>query len=367
MGGGLIGLVGLTLTTYADLERLAADTIIDVRSPSEFAEDQLPGAINLPVLSDAERARVGTIYKQDSPFLARKIGAALVARNSALHLEGPLSKMSGGWRPVVYCWRGGQRSGAFATILSQIGWRAEVIEGGYRAYRRTVSEMLYDAPFRVPIVLLDGNTGTAKTELLVRLADKGFQTLDLEAMANHRGSLFGWVGEQPSQRRFESIVAQAIAGLDADRPVIIEAESPKIGRLSLPPSLLKPMRAAPRIIVDAPLQARADYLVRTYQEIALDRTRLASVIEKLRPMHSAERISGWQSMAREGKLVSLAAELMAKHYDPRYDKMRARHGGPSCTLTASALDDAALARLADGVAGRLDAQAWQERCLVESD
>src|SRR6056297_1023808 len=177
-----------------DLPALMAegfDTIIDVRSPAEYAEDHLPGAISMPVLSDEERARVGTIYVQDDPFKARKIGAALVARNAAHHLETALAGKDGGYRPLVYCWRGGQRSGAFASILAQIGWRVERLDGGYRSYRRFVSEALYQRDFPVPVVLLDGNTGTAKTDLLHALAARGVQMLDLEGHANHSGSLFG--------------------------------------------------------------------------------------------------------------------------------------------------------------------------------
>ena len=140
----------VTLHSLCDLGALPFDQVIDVRSPAEYAEDHLPGAISLPVLSDAERARVGTIYVQEDRFLARKIGAALVARNAAAHIEGPLADRDGGWRPLVYCWRGGQRSGAFTGILQQIGWRAETIAGGYRSYRRLVVAALYDSPFPAP-------------------------------------------------------------------------------------------------------------------------------------------------------------------------------------------------------------------------
>ena len=347
--------MAISITTYADLEAIDADTIIDVRSPSEFAEDHLPGAINLPVLSDQERARVGTIYKQESPFLARKVGAALVARNAAAHLEGALADKPGGWRPLVYCWRGGQRSGSFAAILSQIGWRAEVIEGGYRAYRRMISAMLYDATLLAPLVLLDGNTGTAKTEILERLSERGCQVLDLEGLANHRGSLFGWVGDQPSQRAFESALAACLARLDPGRPVVVEAESSKIGRLSLPPSLLKPMRTARRIVVQAPLEARAAYLVRRYRDLVSDPGRVSQIIEKLRPMHSSETVSAWKGLVEARAAVALAARLMSEHYDPRYEKMRARHGGTGSVqiVEAADLDDAALERLSDAIAQRV--------------
>ncbi|NNE86436.1 MAG: tRNA 2-selenouridine(34) synthase MnmH, partial [Silicimonas sp.] len=168
------------LKSLGDLGDLHFDTIIDVRAPAEFAEDHIPAAINLPVLSDEERARVGTIYVQKSPFLARKIGAALVARNAAAHIEEHLMGFDGGWQPLVYCWRGGQRSGSFASILAQIGWRVETLEGGYQSYRRLVVDRLYQAAYPARPVLLDGNTGTAKTEVLARLPQYGVQVIDLE-------------------------------------------------------------------------------------------------------------------------------------------------------------------------------------------
>ena len=179
------------LNSLSDLSALPFDTVIDVRSPAEFAEDHIPGAINLPVLDNDERARVGTIYVQDSPFEARKIGAALVARNAAKHIEERLMDHDRDWKPLIYCWRGGQRSGSFATILKQVGWRAKVVEGGYRSYRRLVKQAVYDTPFTAPVTLLDGNTGSAKTEILTLLQARGVQVIDLEGLANHRGSLFG--------------------------------------------------------------------------------------------------------------------------------------------------------------------------------
>ena len=207
-----------TLTALTDLAGLSYDDIIDVRSPAEFAQDHVPGAISLPVLSDKERARVGTIYKQVNPFDARKIGAALVSRNAATHIEGPLANRTGGWRPLVYCWRGGQRSGSFAVILKQIGWRADTLEGGYRAYRRLVARLLHDDPLPWRIILIDGNTGTAKTRLLGELAAQGAQVLDLEHLAQHKGSLFGGLnGPQPAQKMFESRLASALIPLDPAR------------------------------------------------------------------------------------------------------------------------------------------------------
>jgi tRNA 2-selenouridine synthase len=204
-----------TLTDTRALGQAGFDTIIDVRSPSEYAEDHVPGAVSMPVLSDAERAEVGTIYTQESPFRARKIGAALVARNAARHIEERLMGMEGGWRPLVYCWRGGQRSGSFASILGQIGWRVEVLEGGYRTWRRLVVGRLYDADLGLRLIRLDGYTGTAKTALLAEVAALGGQVIDLEGLARHRGSILGDVeGVQPAQKGFETALVQALDGLD---------------------------------------------------------------------------------------------------------------------------------------------------------
>ena len=197
----------LLLTSLADLQGLAVDTIIDVRAPAEYAEDHLPGAINLPVLSDAQRAEVGTNYTQVSPFNARKIGGALVAQNTATHLQGPLADKDGAWQPLVYCWRGGQRSGAFATILDQVGWRVQLLKGGYQSYRREIVKTLYETPLSHRLMLIGGGTGTAKTALLHQLAEQGAQSLDLEGIACHRGSLFGGISTpQPGPRRYTLIL-----------------------------------------------------------------------------------------------------------------------------------------------------------------
>ncbi|WP_149140054.1 tRNA 2-selenouridine(34) synthase MnmH [Gemmobacter caeruleus] len=345
--------MAITLHQLTDLAAQGFDDIIDARAPAEYAEDHLPGAISLPVLDDAERARVGTIYKQVSPFSARKIGGALVAQNVARHLQGPLADKPGGWRPLVYCWRGGQRSGSFATILSQIGWRVETLAGGYKAWRGLVVKALYDDPLPAPVVLLDGNTGTAKTELLGLLAARGVQVIDLEGLAHHRGSLFGQRGAQPGQRGFEGRLALALAGLDPRRPVVIEAESAKVGQCRLPPRLWRAMVAAPRLEIRAPVAARATYLARTYADLTADPARLVATIDLLRPLHAASRIEEWQAMAATGAFVPLAEALITAHYDPRYSRHRARTTAPATTFDTDDLTPPHLAALADRLAATL--------------
>jgi tRNA 2-selenouridine synthase len=335
-----------------DADRSAFDTVIDVRSSAEFAEDHIPGAINLPVLSNEERAEVGTIYVQDDPFKARKIGAALVARNTAGHLQTALKDQPGGWRPLVYCWRGGQRSGSFATILKEIGWQVRVLDGGYKSYRRAVQTRLYETALPHRFVILDGNTGTAKTELIHRLGQRGVQSLDLEGLANHRGSLFGHRdGGQPGQKAFESELAESLRRLDPTKPTVVEAESSRIGRLNVPPAVWKRMEDAPRIVIAAPLGARARFLARVYGDIVADFDRLADRLDALKPYQSKDSIERWRALAEAGEHETLAAELMEQHYDPRYGRERDRHDRETLArLDTVSLEPEALETLADQLA-----------------
>ncbi len=344
----------VTLKSINDLKALDFDDIIDVRAPSEYADDHLPGAISLPVLDDEERARVGTIYKQISPFDARKLGAALVSRNAARHLETVLADRDGSWRPLVYCWRGGQRSGSFATILRQIGWRVETIEGGYKAWRNLVLDAVTNGPFPAPLTVLDGNTGSAKTDLLNLLPERGVQVIDLEGLANHRGSLFGNMGPQPGQRAFECRLALAIAALDPARPVVVEAESAKVGECRVPPRLWSAMKTAPRIVVKASRDERAAYLTRAYADMTADPGRLTATLDAMRAMHPRDRIEAWAAMADAGEFTALADSLMEHHYDPRYEKHRARVDVKTTDLPAESLATGALPALADRLAAMLN-------------
>ncbi|MDP1737555.1 MAG: tRNA 2-selenouridine(34) synthase MnmH [Caulobacter sp.] len=342
----------LTLQT-ADAASLARyETIIDVRSPGEFAKDHLPGAINLPVLTDEERAEVGTIYVQESRLKANRIGAAYVARNIARHLETALADRPQTFAPLVYCWRGGQRSESMATILSRIGWRTSLLAGGYRTYRRHVQARLYDETWPLKVVLLDGDTGTGKTEILGRLGARGLQTLDLEGMAGHRGSLFGGLpGQpQPDQKGFESALLRAMEALDPARLVVVEAESSRIGDLMVPPALWARMQAAPRIEVAAPREARARYLVSAYSDITADHDLIEAVLGRL-PVHPSQtRLEGWRALLAAGDYAALAEALMELHYDPAYRRGRRKDGRePLAVIAVETLDGQSLDQAADEI------------------
>ena len=320
------------------------DAIIDVRSPAEFAEDHLPGAVNWPVLDDEQRRVVGTLYVQESALAARKIGAALVARNIAHHLETALADKPAAFEPLVYCWRGGQRSNAMALILAQVGWRTLVLKGGYKTYRRDAQTRLYHKPIPHRLIVLSGETGSGKTEILNRVAALGGQVLDLEALALHRGSLFGaHAGKpQPSQKWFESSLLEQLDKCDPSRPVLVEAESYKIGNRTLPPSLWQAMASAQRIDLEAPLDIRAGYLLRTYPGIAADRALLELAFSQLQLYPGRKRLAAWREMADAGDFLTLIREVVERHYDPAYASSLRREQRVSLgAIPLSALDEPA--------------------------
>ncbi|HET9734551.1 MAG TPA: tRNA 2-selenouridine(34) synthase MnmH [Burkholderiales bacterium] len=305
----------------------AHDAIIDARSPAEYAEDHLPGAISLPVLEDAERARVGTLYKQVSPFAARRLGAALVARNIARHLEGPLAAHPKGWRPLVYCWRGGKRSGAFVHVLREVGWDAHALAGGYKSYRRFVVEELARLPREFTFRVIQGATGSGKSRLLRALAQAGAQVLDLEALAAHRGSVLGDLPgrPQPSQKAFESQVLAQLARLERARPVFVEGESRKIGQLQVPEALIERMRAADCLMLEASTATRVALLMDEYRHFFADPATLCRQLDCLVPLHGRARIEEWKALAADNAWEALVARLLEEHYDPAYRRSAQRN------------------------------------------
>lgn len=303
------------------------DSIVDARTPSEYAEDHIPGAICAPVLDDAERAEVGTMYKQVSPFEAKKVGASLVSRNVSHHIEKLFRDKDRAWRPLVYCWRGGKRSGAMAHILREVGWDAHTLEGGYKAYRRWVVEQLLILPARLSFVVIHGPTGSGKSRLLAALCDAGAQVLDLEALAGHRGSVLGGLpGQpQPSQKMFESTLLRQLTSLDPAKPVFVEAESKKIGELQVPEALMERMRASPCVALDTPLETRVELLLGEYRHFLGDRPALEAQLDCLAALHGKEKIGAWKDLARGGEWREFVARLLAEHYDPAYRRSSSRN------------------------------------------
>ena len=324
------------------------DTIIDARSPAEFALDHLPGAVNWPVLSDAQRLTVGTLYVQTGALEARKLGAAMVARNIADHLDRWIADKPRDWQPLVYCWRGGQRSGTLAWFLDQIGFRSARLAGGYNGFRAVVRQDLADWPARLQLRVLAGRTGSGKTRLLQALHSVGAQVLDLEALASHRGSILGNLpGQpQPSQKQFDNRLWQALRDLDATRPVFVESESKKIGRLQLPDALIQHMHAQGRVLhVEMPDDARVQLLLEDYGFFADDAEAFCRLLDGLVTLRGRDTVGGWQALARAGHWREVFGQLMRAHYDPLYQRSMDRH--------YNGLANAEVVTLADGGASTL--------------
>jgi len=325
--------------TLAQLD--AFDEVIDVRSPGEFEEDHIPGAVNLPVLDNEERARVGTIYKQVSPFEAKRLGAALVSRNIARHLEGHLADKPKKYRPLVYCWRGGSRSGSITHVLRSIGWQAAQLEGGYKTYRAAVLADLDRLPGQLHFTVVCGPTGVGKSRFLRALKELGGQVLDLEALAAHMGSVLGAYPEQeqPSQKYFESLVWDALRRFGADRPVYVESESKRIGNLHTPEILLRSMRASKCLNLEAPAAVRVALLKEEYAHFLADPGRLNEQLDRLVALRGGDVVAGWKQLAEAGRWDDLVGELLELHYDPAYRRSLGRNfvlseGGPSLTLAS---------------------------------
>src|SRR3954469_5270715 len=348
------------------------DTVIDARTPAEYALDHVPGAVSAPVLDDAERAQVGTLYKQVSPFEAKKLGAALVAKNVARHIDTLFSDKDKSWRALVYCWRGGKRSGAMAHILREVGWRADTLPGGYRAYRRWVGEALSTRPEQLEFIVVHGPTGSGKSRYLAALARAGAQVIDLERLAAHRGSVLGGMpgepqpapkgvaraggagggrGEpQPTQKWFESRVLAELQACKPGEPIFVEGESKKIGELQVPEALMDRMRASRCLRLATDLETRVTLLLDEYRHFLADRAPLDAQLDCLTALHGGARIAEWKALAAAGDWREFVARLLAEHYDPAYERSAARNlprlaQAPTVRISGAdthAFDDAAI-------------------------
>jgi tRNA 2-selenouridine synthase len=340
------------LATLAQLAEF--DEIIDVRSPAEYADDHLPRAINCPVLSNEERARVGTLYKQVSTFEARKIGAAMVSRHIGEHIEALFLDKPRDWRPLVYCWRGGKRSGAFTYILREIGWDAHRLDGGYKTWRRHVVERLATLPASFDYRVISGATGNAKSRVLEALGELGAQTLHLEALAAHKGSVLGALPnvQQPTQRMFETNLYQVLSALDPGRPVYVEAESRRIGSIHLPDAVLAGIRAAPCIRLEATREARVAFLLRDYDYFIANPGWLAEKIVHLKGLQSDETLAHWQALIAAGDFRTLFGELLEKHYDPLYQRSQSKNYSgydQAANFATDDLSEAGIRRLSESI------------------
>ncbi|MFZ6742690.1 tRNA 2-selenouridine(34) synthase MnmH [Undibacterium sp. JH2W] len=317
------------LLNFSDVyqRRAEFDSIIDVRSPAEFAEDHIANAINCPVLSNEERIVIGTMYKQVGAFEAKRLGAALVAKNIGQHIENLFQDKPRDWKPLIYCWRGGNRSGAMAHIFAKIGWPVTQLNGGYKAYRQYVNQSLDSELQQFQWRVLCGPTGSGKSRSLQALAALGAQVLDLELLAAHRGSVLGGMPghAQPSQKQFDSRIFEQIQKFDTRKTIYVEAESKKIGNLRVPENLMQTMRASSCVQLSLPLGKRVELLLEEYAHFIINTESLNEQLHFLTSLHGKERISRWKQMAENGQVQQLVSELLEQHYDPAYGKSVARN------------------------------------------
>lgn len=341
-----------TLPATEALTRLHSfDAIIDARTEDEHALDHLPGAVNWPTLDNAERITIGTMYKQVNAFEAKKRGAALSARNIAAHIEREVLDKPKGWKPLVYCWRGGNRSGALATILGAIGFQVTLIEGGYKAWRAALVDDMPRLAQRLHYRVVCGPTGSGKTRLLHALAAQGAQVLDLEALANHRSSVLGHIPgvEQPSQKRFDSLIWAALQGFDPGRPVFVESESKKVGNVRVPDALIEAMRSSPCIDLKLSDKERVALLLEDYDFFVKDPSFFCQRLEALTELRGKAVVGAWIEKVKAGQTPAVVLELLTEHYDPMYTQSIQRNFKQYDTALPCVLADRSPAALA-GVA-----------------
>ncbi len=298
------------------------DAILDARTESEYALDHLPGAENWPTLRDEERIIVGTLYKQVSPFEARKRGGVLAARNIANNIEAFAMDKPRQWAPLAYCWRGGKRSGSLSLVLDQVGFKVTLVEGGYKAFRAAMLEDTVLQSQRLRFEVVCGTTGCGKTRLLHALAAEGAQVLDLEGLANHRSSLLGAVPglPQPSQKRFDTLVWDTLRRFDASRPVYVESESKKVGNVTVPVALIERMHASPCIQLDLSNAERIELLLEDYSHLVQDTDYFCQRLDLMTDFRGKVVVQTWKDQVMAGDFRPVVQELLTQHYDPSYLK-----------------------------------------------
>jgi len=295
------------------------DLIIDARSPKEYLEDHIPGAVNLPVVNNEEYAEVGTLHRTDK-MAAYRIGACYSLINISKYLEEELPKYPQRSHILVYCFRGGKRSKIWIDVLEAIGYKVDKLTGGWKNYRRWVNDQLTLVPTMYKYNVLSGPTGCGKTRLLSALRQANAQVLDLEEIASHRGSVLGTIPGvgQPSQKYFDSLLLRQLSNFDPARPVWVEAENKKIGNVQLPVALLNTMRSGLTIQIETAMQQRVALLREDYRHFEDDPQCMLERLIFLRPLVGGAEFSIWEKLAAQRQMPALFERLMRNHYDPAY-------------------------------------------------
>jgi len=312
---------------------------IDVRSPSEYHESTIPGSINIPLFDDKERAEIGTIYKQVSVQAAKDRGLEIVSAKLPAFIK-EFSKIPG--EKVVFCWRGGMRSKTSATVLDLMGIRTVRLQGGYNAYRKWVVNTLEKMDLKADAYVLHGLTGTGKTAILLKLKEKGYPVLDLEGLANHRGSIFGQIGQIPNnQRTFDSLLVNELLQWQENTPyVLMEAESKRVGKVMLPDLIMKKKEQGLQLIIELPFEVRVQHILEDYRPWEYQKECIEAFEKIKNRIHTpiAAEIESKLHQAEYGQAVSL---LLEYYYDPRYSYTADQYShNAKITIYANSIDEA---------------------------
>ncbi len=309
-------------TVSLNTSLLDTHLVVDVRTPLEFSEDHIPGALNVPLLDNEERVEIGIIYKQAGPHAARQRGLELTAPRFPRIVAEIESHACG--RPVlVYCWRGGLRSKTVTTILDLVGYEAAQLHGGYKSFRNHVVSYFENFDPPGPLVVIHGLTGVGKTRFLQSMDDRKYTVVDLEGLACHRGSAFGSLGleQSLSQKRFESILWDAMRKGPADKPVIVEGESRRIGRISLPGNMYEVMNRGIRIWCEASLETRVSRLIEEYGKPEY-RNGMADALSRISRKLGAQKYKEISEYLENWDLEPFMAGLLDGYYDRVYYKTK---------------------------------------------
>ncbi|HHX51780.1 MAG TPA: tRNA 2-selenouridine(34) synthase MnmH [Clostridia bacterium] len=293
---------------------------VDLRSPGEYTVDTIPGAFNLPLLNDEERKIVGTIYNEQGPYQAREAGLGIVAPKLP-DLVRQLERIKIHHDLIIFCWRGGLRSKSVAQLLDLMGIFAYRLKGGYKAYRRHINTFFNEVQLQQIFVVLDGLTGTGKTEIVHRLEQEDWPVLDLEGLANHRGSVFGSIGlgEQPSQRRLESQIFVKLISFESRKIIVVEGESRRIGRLFIPEVVYRSMEAGKKVLVYSPMEVRVKRLVDDYAHGSQEQiSAIFNSLSYLQRRLGKRKVIELQRLLNDGQLEEVAEKLLREYYDVLY-------------------------------------------------
>lgn len=302
-----------------ELSKLDNAVYIDVRSQQEYSEGSIPGAVNVPLFDDQERAEIGTIYAQESPKKAMDLGLQ-IASSKLPSLYKQVEHLAGKGPVMLFCWRGGMRSKSLATVLDLMGLSVYRLNGGYKAYRRTIVDF-FAAEFPFQIVVLRGNTGAGKTEILQKLKTDGYPVIDLEGLSNNRGSVFGSIGlgTQPTQKQFEAMLFEEIKSYSDHTYLIVECESKRIGRITVPDSIFSAMQEGTQVLVYDTLDNRAERLVHEYTQFSLGFDQdLSLALERLKKRLGNTNLNELFEMLENKAYKDFATKIIIEYYDKLY-------------------------------------------------